>query len=101
MSHAWWMHVLFWSLAVGPCALAIAYEVWKGEVRPSFIPQAEIARICAELIAKYGYEGAISRAAGEVSRAHYTCESFELESGGGCTGNCSGASKKFCATSPT
>jgi hypothetical protein len=74
----WGSNILFWLLPAGFFLAVIAFEIWESEIRSRLIPKVEMDRICGDLIAKYGYEGAISRAASELSRAHYTCDSSEI-----------------------
>jgi hypothetical protein len=71
--------IIFW-IAVGGITLpvwgAILWEIWEGEVRPRLIPSAEIDRLSAEMIAKYGHE-AEEQAAAEEQTASYECDSTE------------------------
>jgi hypothetical protein len=71
--------IIFWIVVGGitvPIWGAIVWEIWEGEIRPLLIPSAEIDRLAAQMIARYGHE-AEEHAAAEEQTAWYNSDATE------------------------
>jgi hypothetical protein len=70
---------IFWVVvgaATAPVWGTLLWCVWEGEIRPLLIPNAEIDRLAAEMIARHGHE-AEEQAAADEQTAWYNSDATE------------------------